>query len=96
MTKWVILSLVIVLGILQMRLWGTEDSIRNVLRLKSNIQAKMLEVEQLKQRNQRLDAEVRALKNFPESLEERARSELGMIKPNETFFLIIDPNTEAR
>ena len=42
----------------------------------------------LKQRNQILTAEVGALKNGPEALESRARSDLGMIKQGETFYLV--------
>ncbi|MEO1956347.1 MAG: cell division protein FtsB [Methylophilaceae bacterium] len=43
-----------------------------------------------KQRNDTLKAEVRDLKKGRDAVEERARSELGMIKPNEEFYQVID------
>ena len=45
---------------------------------------------QLAARNDGLDAEVKDLKQGLEAVEERARVELGMIKPNEVFYQIID------
>ena len=46
--------------------------------------------EGLKQRNDALAAEVRDLKSGEAAVEERARSELGMIKPGETFYRVVD------
>jgi cell division protein FtsB len=43
----------------------------------------------LKTRNDALDAEVRDLKQGTDAIEERARAELGMVKPNEIFFQIV-------
>jgi cell division protein FtsB len=45
--------------------------------------------EQARQRNAVLDAEVKDLKKGTEALEERARSELGMVKQGEVFFQVI-------
>lgn len=90
MKKWIMMSLVLLLCTLQTRLWGNKDGIRDVMRLKQSIDAQTQELDRLKLRNQQLDAEVSSLKNFPEALEERARSELGMIKENETFCLILE------
>ena len=47
---------------------------------------------QLKKRNDKLVAEVEDLKNGLEAIEERARSEMGMIKPDETFIQVIEDN----
>lgn len=88
MKKWILVVLLGLLAVLQLRLWGNEDGIRDVLRLKQSIALQTQETDRLKHRNDQLDKEVKALKNFPEALEERARSELGMIKQNETFYLI--------
>ena len=57
-------------------------------------QAQIEENQQLSERNQSLAAEVLDLKQGMEAIEERARSEMGMIKNNETFYQIIDePDT---
>ena len=57
-------------------------------------QAQIEENQQLSERNQSLAAEVLDLKQGMEAIEERARSEMGMIKNNETYYQIIDePNT---
>jgi cell division protein FtsB len=50
---------------------------------------------QLQARNQSLDAEVRDLKVGLDAIEERARSELGMIRQNEIFFQLIEEKSGA-
>ena len=45
----------------------------------------------LGERNRILAAEIEALKAGPDALEARARSELGMIKEGETFYLVVEP-----
>jgi cell division protein FtsB len=50
----------------------------------------------LKARNERLDAEVRDLKTGYEAIEERARSELGMVRQDEVFFQLQEPEATAR
>ncbi len=52
------------------------------------------EIEQLKQRNEKLAAEVTSLKTGLDAIEERARSELGMIKEDETFIQVINPSNK--
>lgn len=90
MKKWIVICLVTLIFVLQTRLWGNKDGIRDVLHLRQSIELQSQEIDRLRLRNQQLDAEVRALKNFPEALEERARAELGMIKETETFCLILE------
>ena len=51
--------------------------------------------QKLKMRNAALDAEVRDLKQGYDAIEERARSELGMIKQDETFFHILEDNKNS-
>ena len=48
---------------------------------------------QLKTRNDKLSAEVEDLKQGSEAIEERARSELGLVKPGETFYRVVDPHS---
>ena len=50
---------------------------------------------QLRKRNDKLAADVEDLKQGSEAIEERARSELGLVKPGETFYRVVDPVTAA-
>lgn len=88
--KWLISLLLITLLVLQYRLWVGEGSIANVVRLNNEIAKQHAENERLKERNRLLAAEVKALKNGYDAVEERARSEMGMIREGETFYMIVD------
>lgn len=81
---------VLLLVLLQYRLWAGNGSLTEVNQLKQQIAQIELENNQLLERNQSLAAEVRDLKQGYEAIEERARSEMGMIKYDETFYQIID------
>ncbi|MFT5082429.1 MAG: cell division protein FtsB [Lentisphaeria bacterium] len=85
----VALLIVIVLG-LQYRLWVGDGSLANVVRLKQKIKIQQAENDRLTERNRFLAAEVDALKDGTEGIEERARNQMGMIKKGETFFMIVD------
>lgn len=91
MIKTISCFLLLLLAILQFRLWQGAGGVRQVLRLKQAIALQTVEVEQLTERNRQLVAEVKALKTYPEAFEDRARTELGMIKQGETFCLIVEP-----
>lgn len=80
----------IVLVLLQFRLWNGHGSIPDVGRLQEIRQAQQDENKELRERNLALAAEVLDLKQGLAAVEERARSEMGMIMPDETFFQIID------
>ena len=84
-------SLCAVLGtmllLLQLRLWVSEDGFTEMNRLKSQVSLQTRENSELAERNGRLTAEVGDLKKGFGALEERARSDLGLISPNETFFV---------
>jgi cell division protein FtsB len=86
----VILLLVALLAWLQWRLWFGNGGQREVEALHAQVAAQAHENEGLKQRNDALAAEVRDLKSGEAAVEERARSELGMIKPGETFYRVVD------
>lgn len=79
---------------LQYRLWLGEGGIPEVLQLQDEVASVKHEVQQLEQRNQALDAEVQDLKTGLDAIEERARSELGMIRKGETYYQVIEPNRE--
>ncbi len=86
----VIAILLLLLVILQFRLWVGDASVREVWRLQTAVEQQQQENRRLKARNQALEAEVNDLKQGVEAIEERARSELGMIKKNETFYQVTD------
>lgn len=75
---------------LQARLWLGEGSLAEVWQLKKEIGHQQQENFQLSERNRRLSAEVKDLKQGLSAVEERARTQLGMVKEDETFYLIID------
>ncbi|WP_267174788.1 septum formation initiator family protein [Marinicella marina] len=58
------------------------------------LESQQVEIEQLKQRNEQLAAEVSSLKTGLDAIEERARSELGMIKEGETFIQVINQSDQ--
>ena len=80
----------ILLLLMQYKLWFCEASVRDVLELKHSVKEQQVKNEQIKQRNGVLAAEVEDLKTGLEAIEERARSELGMIKKDETFIHIVE------
>jgi cell division protein FtsB len=88
--KWVVLSLSFILCFLQYRLWVGTGSLQDLWRLKHIILSQKEELNKQTERNNRLAAEVQAMKANPSALEERARAELGMIKKGETFCLVVD------
>ncbi len=87
--KWLAVALAAVTLLLQQRLWLSADGVREVLRLQEAVTAQRQHNEALRARNLQLAAEVADLKKGMTALEERARSELGMIAPNESFFQVV-------
>ncbi|NOZ52884.1 MAG: cell division protein FtsB [Gammaproteobacteria bacterium] len=88
--KTLITILIILLVLLQFKLWFGDGSVREVWRLETAIDSQQKKNALLQERNAALEAEVKDLKKGLEAIEERARSELGMIKKDETFYQIID------
>ncbi len=80
---------------LQYRLWVSPNGVRDLWRTEAAIDAQRAENEELQRRNQRLAAEVRDLKEGRAAIEERARTDLGMIGEGETFFQVVPPGTPA-
>lgn len=87
--------LVLILLILQYRLWVGEGSLAEVHALRQQIEQQRATLERLRRRNQALQAEVEDLKGGLEAIEERARSELGMIREGEIFYQVIEDEPEA-
>ena len=92
--KPVMILLIAILVVLQYRLWLSHDGLPSLLRLHHAVEKQRQDNEKLAERNAVLAAEVADLKSGLDALEERARSELGMIKPGETFFHVIEPETD--
>jgi cell division protein FtsB len=87
--KFVAFCLIVLLLLLQYRLWIGNGSVTNVHHLEQAKQEQIEENRQLLERNQALAAEVHDLKNGYDAIEERARSDMGMIKRGETFYYVI-------
>ena len=76
--------------LLQYDLWVGEGSLATVWRLQNAIEAQRAENAELAERNRALEAEVTDLKKGLDAVEERARSELGMIRRGETFYRVVE------
>jgi len=88
--KWLLSFLILLLLLLQFRLWFSDSSLLEIWKLQQQIAEQSAENAQLKERNEALQAEVKDLKQGMQAIEERARSELGLIKKGETFYQVID------
>ena len=87
----ILLSIFILLVILlQYRLWNGDGGIKEVQAYQLRLDDLNEQVEEKRERNEALYAEVEDLRKGQESLEERARDELGMIKEGETFFQVLE------
>lgn len=85
-----IIALIVIIAALQYKLWFAAGSVPEVLVLKQSLQRQMDKNDQLKMRNKALEAEVKNLKIGQKALEERARTDLGMVREGETFYQIIE------
>lgn len=88
--KATMILLTVLLVLLQYRLWFSHDGLPAVLHLKRDVEIQRQDNATLAERNQVLTAEVQDLKSGLDAVEERARSELGMVKEGEIFFQIIE------
>ena len=92
--KFIAIGLLIILLWLQYKIWLQDGGIPEVLKLQDEVVIVKTEVETLKERNASLDAEVKDLKKGLDAIEERARSELGMIKEGEVYYQVIESDQE--
>ena len=91
----VLVLLLVLLGWLQYRLWFGGGGEREVAQLQAQVARQRHDNTGLQQRNDALAAEVEDLKSGEAAVEERARNELGMIRPGETFYRVIEPEQGA-
>ncbi len=87
--KWLAIALGVVIAILQYRLWLSDGGVRELARMQDAVSQQRTQNAALVERNGQLAAEVRDLKTGMAALEERARSELGMIASNETYYQVV-------
>jgi len=83
------------LVLLQYRLWISDQGMREIWRLSQSVEAQSAANVEQRERNAQLLAEVTDLKVGLAALEERARSELGMVGNSETFYQVVTAATPA-
>jgi cell division protein FtsB len=88
--KILIPIILLLIGHLQYRLWVGDGSIKEIDAYQLRLDELKEQVEEKRQRNEALYAEVEDLRKGQEALEERARDELGMIREGETFFQVLE------
>lgn len=88
---WLALALIVLIVALQLKLWTGTGAMPEVERLRERAAAQRRENQALTERNAALAADVTDLKEGREAVEERARAELGMAKPGETFYQVVEP-----
>ena len=86
--RWVPVVLMALLLIIQGQLWFGRGSLPNVAMLSRQLEEQKQHNNQALQANERLEAEIQDLKEGLEIVEEKARSELGMVKANEIYVQI--------
>ena len=84
------LGVVVLLG-MQVRLWFSDIGVLARHELRERLADQAHRNAELEERNRRLAVEIAALKSGLAGVETRARSELGMIKEGETFYIVVDP-----
>jgi cell division protein FtsB len=88
--RWLLLVLAVLLTWLQYRFWFGPGNSGEVMVLEAQVESQKRDNAGLQQRNDALAAEVKDLKEGEAAIEERARSELGMIRPGEKFYRVVE------
>ncbi len=89
MPKWTWVIAIAGLLYLQYRLWIGPGSYADAARLGARVEAAAQQNEELLARNAAIEAEIARLENDPAAIEYHARADLGLIKPGESFYLIV-------
>ena len=90
MIRFFIIILIVFFLMIQFDIWFKDDGFYRVKELEQMIGYQVEENERLKLRNEQLEREIEELKSGTESIEEKARTDLGMIKEGEEFYLIVE------
>ncbi len=89
--RFITLALLALLALVHAELWFGKGGAPRMLALQGRLDAQRAANEAAKARNAQLDAEVRDLKEGLEMVEEKARYELGMVKPDEILVQLTAP-----
>ncbi|MEO8809459.1 MAG: cell division protein FtsB [Rhodanobacter sp.] len=90
MLRWIALLLLLLLIGLQLKLWSGSGSMHEVDSLRLAVKKQSQDNAALLKRNQSLAADVHDLKHGDQAVEARARTELGLIKPGEVFYQVVE------
>ena len=90
MIRFFIIILIVFFLVIQFDIWFKDDGFYRVKELEQMIGSQVEENERLKLRNEQLEREIEELKSGTEAIEEKARTDLGMIKEGEEFYLIVE------
>ncbi len=90
--RWLLFALVVLLGLLQYRLWFADGSLAERHRLQQQIEEQARINRELEQRNAVLEREVLELQSGTQGVEQRAREQLGLIREGEVFYQFADPD----
>jgi cell division protein FtsB len=91
--RFLLALLLLIFLALQYRLWVGEGSYAEVSHLQQEIAKKKADLKRMEKENLELRAEIEDLKKGLEAIQERARSDLGMIKKDETYYQIVEPES---
>jgi cell division protein FtsB len=93
--KWLALILIALLIGLQIKLWVGDGGMRDLRAIRARVAEQQAQNVKLKQRNDALHADVEDLKHGQDAAEARARSQLGLIKPGEVFYQVVNGPARA-
>jgi len=88
--RWLLSILLLLLGLLQYRLWFAEGSFAEQHRLELQVEEQTRINAELQARNAVLQREVLELQTGNKGVEQRAREQLGLVREGETFYQIVD------
>jgi len=88
--KWLALILIALLMGLQIKLWVGDGGMRDLRAIRARVAEQQAQNAKLKQRNDALHADVEDLKHGQDAVEARARSQLGLVKPGEVFYQVVN------
>lgn len=93
--RWIIGLALVLLLLLQYPLWFGDSGYKKYVLIQQEIKEQQQIISELSERNKHLGLEVASLKPNGEGLVENIREKLGMIGPSETFFRLVEPETES-